>query len=120
MNPVEQEVEGLLSHFSKSTVNTVIDTVGHLIHFVNLISDVLDHLKLNKDMCIGNATDGASNMQGQYKGFSALMASQSPSHVHVWCYAHVLNLVLSDTTQTVIESGTPFSLLNDIAVFINT
>lgn len=166
----------LVTLLSKTTVNTVIDTVGHPIqdcissevqkagmfsiqldttqditsqdqcsiilryvtdtvherlvalvrceastgqYFVNLISDVLDHLKLDKDMCIGNATDGASNMQGQYKGFSALMASQSPTHVHVWCYAHVLNLVLSDTTQTVIESGTLFSLLNDISVFIN-
>lgn len=69
-------------------------------------------------MCIGNATDGASNMQSQYKGFSALMTSQSSTHVHVWCYAHVLNLVLADTTQTVIESGTLFNLLNDIAVFI--
>ena len=69
-------------------------------------------------MCIANATDGASNMQGQYKGFPALMTSQSPNHVHVWCYAHVLNLVLAETTQTNIESGSLFHLLNDIAVFI--
>lgn len=38
--------------------------------------------------------------------------------MHVWCYTHVLNLVLANTTQTVIESGSLFSLLNDIAVFI--
>lgn len=87
-------------------------------YFVDLLSGVLEHLNLDKAMCIGNATDGASNMQGQYKGFSALMTSQSPTHVHVWCYAHVLNLVLANTTQTVIQSGSLFSLLNDIAVFI--
>ncbi len=87
-------------------------------YFVDLLSEVLEWLKLDKDMCIGNATDGASNMKGQYKGFSALMTSQSPTHVHVWCYAHVLNLVLADTTQTVIKSGTLFNLLNDIAVVI--
>lgn len=40
------------------------------------------------------------------------------THVHVWCYSHVLNLVLSDTTQIVIESGSLFDLLNDTAVFI--
>lgn len=68
-------------------------------------------------MCIGNATDGASNMQGQNKGFSALMTSQSPTHVHVWCYANVLNLVFTNTTQTV-KSGSLISLCNDIAVFI--
>ena len=86
--------------------------------FIDLISGVLQRLNLDKEMCIGNATDGASNMQGQYKGFSALMTAQSPTHVHVWCYAHVLNLVLSDTTQAVIESGSLFGLINDIAVFI--
>ena len=87
-------------------------------HFVDLLSGVLERLNLEKAMCIGNATDGASNMQGQYKGFSAVMTSQSSTHVHVWCYAHVLNLVLANTTQSVIESGSLFSLLNDIAVFI--
>ena len=87
-------------------------------YFVNLLSNVLERLKLDTVMCIGNATGGASNMQGQFKGFSALMTSQSLTHVHVWCYAHILNLVLADTTQNVIESGTLFNLLNDITVFI--
>uniref|UniRef100_A0A3B3S3W6 HAT C-terminal dimerisation domain-containing protein n=1 Tax=Paramormyrops kingsleyae TaxID=1676925 RepID=A0A3B3S3W6_9TELE len=86
--------------------------------FVDLLKEVLEHLKLDSSLCIGNATDGASNMQGHYRGFSALLASQSPNHVHVWCYSHVLNLVLSDTTQIVIESGSLFDLLNDTAVFI--
>lgn len=86
--------------------------------FVQLLTEVFQHLKLDGSMCIGNATDGASTMQGQYKGFSALLATQSPTHVHVWCYAHVLNLVLADTTQIVIESGSLFGLLNDTAVFI--
>lgn len=76
--------------------------------FVKLLTEVLEHLKLDTSLCIKNATDGASNMQGQYRDFSALLASQSPNHVHVWCYAHVLNLMLSDTTQIVIESGSLF------------
>ncbi|RXN21860.1 zinc finger MYM-type 1 [Labeo rohita] len=86
--------------------------------FVTLLTEVLEHLKLDIGLCIGNSTDGASNMQGQYRGFSALMADKYPTHQHVWCYAHVLNLVLSDTTHSVIESGSLFDLLNDIAVFI--
>ena len=86
--------------------------------FVQLLSDVLDGLNLDKSLCIGNATDGAANMQGRYRGFSSLLSSQSSHHVHVWCYSHVLNLVLSDTTEIVIESGSLFHLLNDIAVFI--
>lgn len=86
--------------------------------FVKLLTEVIERLKLDTSLCIGNATDGASNMQGQYRGYSAPLAPQSPNHVHVWCYAHVLNLVLSDTTQIVIESGSLFDLLNDTAVFI--
>lgn len=37
--------------------------------------------------------------------------------MHVWRYAHVLNLVLADTTEVSLSSGSLFSLLNDIAVF---
>ncbi|XP_034062116.1 uncharacterized protein LOC117539872 [Gymnodraco acuticeps] len=83
-----------------------------------VVNEVLETMKLDVRQCIGDSTDGASNMQGQYKGFSALLAKMSPTHVHVWCYAHVLNLVLADTTQCVLASGSLFSLLNNIAVFI--
>ncbi len=69
--------------------------------FVKLLTEVLEHLNLDISMCIGNSIDEAPNMQGQYRGFSALLASQSPNHVHVWCYSHVLNLVLSETTQMI-------------------
>lgn len=66
---------------------------------------------------MGNSTDGAANMQGPYQGFSAFLSQQSPSQIHVWCYAHILNLVLTDTTGSVVESASLFSLLNDVAVF---
>ncbi|KAJ3587833.1 hypothetical protein NHX12_011428 [Muraenolepis orangiensis] len=57
-------------------------------------------------------------MQGQYKGFSTLLSAESPDQVHIWCYAHILNLVLGDTTGVVVASALLFSLLNDVAVFI--
>ena len=63
-------------------------------YFVDLLTKVMDKLKLDMAWCIGSATDGASNMQAPCKGFSSLLSSQSPNHVHVWCSAHVLNLVL--------------------------
>lgn len=65
---------------------------------------------------MGNSTDGAANMQGQYQGFSAFLSEQSPSQIYVWCCAHFLNPVLAYTTWSVVESATLFSLLNDIAV----
>ncbi|KAK0148975.1 Zinc finger MYM-type protein 1 [Merluccius polli] len=86
-------------------------------YFVQMLVDVMEKYKLEISNCISNATDGASNMQGQYRGFATLLSSKAPNQVHVWCYAHVLNLVLTDRTAVSISSGSLFSLLNDIAVF---
>ena len=47
-----------------------------------------------------------------------LLSAESPNQVHIWCHAHVLNLVLGDTTGVVVASASLFSLLNDVAVFI--
>ncbi len=86
-------------------------------YFVQMLTDVMEKSKLEISNCISNATDGASNMQGKYRGFSTLLSSKAPNHVHVWCYAHVLNLVLADTTEEAISSESLFSLVNDVAVF---
>ena len=37
-------------------------------------------------------------MSGQYNGFTAFLEKESPGHIHTWCYAHVLNLVLCNVT----------------------
>lgn len=87
-------------------------------YFVQMLTDVMGRFDLDISDCISNATDGASNMQGQYRGFSTLLSSKAPNQVHVWYSAHVLNLVLADTTEVAISSGSLFSLMNDIAVFI--
>ncbi|XDV21827.1 hypothetical protein PO909_026847 [Leuciscus waleckii] len=71
-------------------------------YFVELVKQTLEKMDIDIKKCIGNATDGAANMQGQYKGFSALLTGASPNQVHIWCYSHVLNLVLADTTGVVV------------------
>lgn len=81
-------------------------------YLTELLKNTLNKLGIDIGMCVGNSTDGAANIQGPYKGFSAFL---SPTQIHVWCYAHVLNLVLADTTGSVIESAYLFSLLNDVA-----
>jgi len=66
--------------------------------------------------CFGNSTDWASNMQSQYKGFSALLSEKFPTQIHL-CYSHILNVVLSDTPQCVLTSGSLFPLMNNFAIF---
>ncbi len=87
-------------------------------YFVQLLTDVMDRFNLDISNCVSNSTDGASNMQGHYKGFATLLSSKAPNQVHVWCYAHVLNLVLADTTEEAVSTGSLFSLMNEIMVFI--
>lgn len=38
-------------------------------------------------------------------------------NVHLWCYSHILNLVLSDITKTSIATASVFSLLNRLTAF---
>lgn len=82
-----------------------------------LLKKVLHDNNLNIENCIANTTDGAASMQGQYNGFSTWLGKASPGQMHVWCYSHVLNLVISDVTKTPISAATMFSLMNNLAVF---
>lgn len=43
-------------------------------HFVELILKMFRDIKLNLKNCIGNSTNGAANMQGEYGGFSAQLS----------------------------------------------
>ena len=100
-------------------LNVVIDcetSTGQ--YFVDLVKQTLVKMDIDIKQCVGNATDGAANMQGQYRGFSALLIGESPNQVHIWCYSHVLILVITDTTGVVVASVSLFPLLNGIAVFV--
>jgi len=83
-----------------------------------LVSNELKKLNIDITKCIGNSTDGAANMQGQYKGFTKWLTDDAPKELQIWCYAQVLNLVISDVTQKTNESISLFSLLNKVAVFV--
>jgi hypothetical protein len=82
------------------------------IDFVDLVLKVFHSLNIKPNNCVGNATDGAANMQGQYNGFSAKLSDVAAKQIHVWCYAHVLNLVIGNITLKVLQSITLFGILN--------
>ena len=51
------------------------------------------------DNLVAQTYDGASNMTGKYNGLQALIKSCVGEHViFTHCYAHSLNLVLSDSS----------------------
>jgi len=82
-----------------------------------LLKAVLKTNYINVKNCVTNATDGATNMQGEYNGFNAWLNETAPNQVHVWCYSHVLNLVMSDASKSPLPAATLFTLLNSLTIF---
>ena len=68
-------------------------------YYVGVLKESLESHQIDIKNCIGDSTDGASNMQGVYKGFSTLLSKEAKTHLHTWCHAHVLNLVMGDVTE---------------------
>ena len=75
----------------------------------DIFSIILTTLNVNsKDVSFGKLVaqtyDGASNMSGCYNGFQALIQSRiNPNIIYIHCFAHTLNLVLSDTAAVTID-----------------
>ncbi|KAL4107590.1 hypothetical protein QTP88_017915 [Uroleucon formosanum] len=97
------------------SVKSCTDSTGK--GMMNLLQNALEMVGLNIRHCIGNSTDGAANMRGTYNGFTSWLSVVTPEQVHVWCYSHVLNLVISDTTKSPITVANFFSLIHSCAVF---
>lgn len=48
----------------------------------------------------------AANRHGNYSGFSAFMTRENNTEsVHIWCYVHVLNLILTDIVKSRIKAA---------------
>ncbi|EZA59350.1 Zinc finger MYM-type protein, partial [Ooceraea biroi] len=84
----------------------------------NTLLKILSTTGLAVENCVANAFDGASNMSGEYNGVSSRLMNIIPNHLHTWCYAHVLNLVISDTAQCLPATLSLFGLLQQTQVFL--
>lgn len=82
------------------------------------LSNTLQEVEISIENCVADAFDGASNMSGVYNGLTAKLSDIVPNHIHTWCYAHVLNLVLSDTAQILPSTISFFGLLQEAQVFL--
>lgn len=74
--------------------------------------------KIDIGMCVASATDGASNMRGEFRGFQAHLENRAGGQVSVWCYSHVLNLVMTELCKGNLIVIELFDLLNEGAKFI--
>jgi hypothetical protein len=83
----------------------------------DLLRITLNSMNVNLKNCIADAFDGAANMNGQYQGVQAKLKEVSPRHMHTWCYAHILNLVLQQTTLYSVTVISFFGLMQELYVF---
>ena len=56
-------------------------------------------------------------MSGEYNGVTSWLKRNLLGHIHVWCNAHVLNLVMTETSECCIPAINLFGFLNEIGVF---
>lgn len=52
-----------------------------------------------KHLC-AQSFDGAASMQGIYSGLRSFIQHKNPRAIYVWCFAHILNLVVVDTCDS--------------------
>jgi len=102
-------------HENLLAVITVQQSTGK--SFSDMLQGVLAENGIDIMKCVGNATDGAVNMQGKCNGFSAWLEKSTPNQVLVWCYAHILDLVILDLTKSPLKQPHYLSLLMILLIF---
>lgn len=82
------------------------------------MTETLQHHKIDPKKCLSYSTDGAANYHGQYNGLQKKLTEVAGGqYIHIWCYAHLLNLVLIETTKCYVPAGSFFILNQNVAVF---
>ena len=83
-----------------------------------IIRQFLTEFSCNQKL-IAQSYDGAANMAGNMNGVQALIKSTHPEALFIHCHAHVLNLVLSQSMNSLSECKIFFSTLSGIAAFFS-
>jgi len=98
-------------------LEVVNDSSGH--GMFNLFCNICSKYGLNwKSDLIAQSYDGAAAMQGQYSGVRTLVQQHNPRAIYVWCFSHVLNLVVVDTCDSCRETRNFFGTIQSLKEFM--
>lgn len=61
---------------------------------------------------------GAASMQGQYSGLKTLIQQQNHKAIYIWCFAHLLNLVVLDTADSSLHTRQFLGDLQSLITFM--
>ncbi|VVC24491.1 Ribonuclease H-like domain [Cinara cedri] len=85
----------------------------------NLFCNICSKYGLNwKSNLIAQSYDGAASMQGHCSGVRTLVQQQNPRAIYVWCFSHVLNLVVVDTCDSCRETRNFFVIIQSLKEFM--
>lgn len=82
------------------------------------VKNVVESFKIGQKL-IGQTYDGASVMSGHLTGLQTKVLEEYPNAIFTHCYAHVLNLVLQHSLNSVQECRIFFQTLNGLAAFFS-
>lgn len=82
------------------------------------VKNIVNKYKLENKF-IAQTYDGASAMSGHLNGLQMKVQQEYPMALYTHCYAHVLNLVLSQGMDEISECNIFFSTLNGIFTFLS-
>lgn len=70
-----------------------------------------------KNLC-AQAYDGAAAMQGTYSGLRTFIQRENSKVIYIWCFAHLLNLVVVDTCVSCSDTNNFFGHLQSVIEFM--
>ncbi|XP_060855118.1 zinc finger MYM-type protein 1-like [Metopolophium dirhodum] len=98
-------------------VDETVDSTGNGMY--ELFCKVCDKYNLNwRHDLIGQAYNGASNMQGAVKGLRSLIQNENKSALHIWCSAHCLNLAVVDCCEATECAQDFFGTISSLVTFL--
>lgn len=85
----------------------------------NVLCDICSKYDLDweHNLC-AQSYDGAAAMQGIYSGVRSYVQEKNPNAIYVWCFAHVLNLVVVDTCDTNLSVRNFFGNVQSLITFM--
>ena len=79
----------------------------------------INTIVVEKDKIISQSYDGASVMRGEHKGVQKLVKDRFPFAHYVHCYAHQLNLILSNVSSIITKVRIFFANLSAFSSFFS-
>lgn len=89
------------------------------IDLYNTIKNTMESIGLSFTNIVSQAYDGAANLSGIHNGLQSLIKNDAPQSIYTHCFSHLLNLTLTQASNSCSEAINLFGLLDRLATFFS-